>query len=138
MNINVGSGSSNIADFINIDINPATGCDLVASVPPLPLMDECVDHILASHFIEHVPTDKKIELFNEFWRVLKPGGLLEIYVPYFYKWPAIADPTHISYWVPESGQYFTEAMAYLNYGIKVWSSSEWTLDDWVISARMIK
>lgn len=136
----MGSGHQNVEGWINIDLNPITGCDLVANIPPIPVRDNSIEHILASHFIEHIPTEKKIELFNEFWRVLKPGGELEIYVPHAYKWPAIADPTHVSFWVTESGIYYTEQMAYLKYGIKVWSQSNWHLqnDDWVIEARMVK
>lgn len=141
MKLNLGSGHVQLADgWINLDANGDTGCDLVAQVPPIPLADDSIDHILASHFIEHVPTNKKIELFNECWRILKPGATMEIYVPYAFSAEAHQDPTHVSYWVPQSGIYFTQQMAYLRYGIRVWSESAWHLQDngWVVEGRMRK
>lgn len=142
MKLNLGSGHvhQTTEGWIDLDINYKTGCTVAASAPDLPFKDETFDHILASHFIEHIATDKKIELFNECWRILKPGGTMKIYVPYAFHPAAHQDPTHVSYWVPESGMYFTEQMSYLKYGIKVWSSSHWFLEDngWVVRADMTK
>ncbi len=70
--LNLGSGHvhlSNNEGWINIVGNAETGCDIVAFIPPIPMDDESVDQILASHFIEHV--EDTIFLFNECWRVLK-------------------------------------------------------------------
>ena len=143
MRVNLGSGHVLLPaseGWVNVDSNPETGCDVAANVPPLPFPDESVEHILASHFIEHVPTPKKIELFNECWRVLEPGGTMAVFVPYAFHPAAHQDPTHVSYWVPESGMYFAEQMAYLKYGIKVWSESNWFLQDngWVVEGRLVK
>lgn len=141
MKLNLGCGHVLLSgEWVNVDSNSATGCDVTTNAPPLPFGDETVDGILASHFIEHVATEKKIELFNECWRVLKPGGTMEIYVPYAFHPAAHQDPTHVSFWVPDSGIYFTDQMAYLKYGIKVWTSSRWWLQDngWVVEGRMVK
>ena len=126
--------------WTNLDCNDWPHADVVSHVPPIPLDDESYDHILASHFIEHVPTDKKIDLFNECWRVLKKGGDMLVYVPYARSDWAIADPTHVSFWVPQSFLYFTEQMAYLRYGIKIWEKAEAFIQDngWVVEARLVK
>jgi len=42
----------------------------------LPFVDNLFDFVVSSDFIEHVPCDEKEILFQEMWRVLKPGGLL--------------------------------------------------------------
>ncbi|MEM9062635.1 MAG: class I SAM-dependent methyltransferase [Pseudomonadota bacterium] len=47
----------------------------------LPLPDASVDHILCSHFLEHVFPDEAGEILTDFRRVLKPGGTAHIIVP---------------------------------------------------------
>lgn len=141
--LNLGSGHVHHMpgeDWVDLDSNFETGCTVAALAPALPFKDAAFSHILASHFIEHISSDKKIELFNECWRVLEPGGTMKIYVPYAFHAVAHQDPTHVSYWVPESGMYFTEEMAYLRYGIKVWRSSNWFLEpnNMVVQGDMVK
>lgn len=87
-------------------------------------------HVFASHVLEHVPAgEDRIAVFNEAWRVLRPGGtftmlfpvvgfdrhgLVETYQPW-------ADPTHVSYWwLPESLHYFARDIADADYGIQQW------------------
>ena len=43
--------------------------------------DGSVDHILCSHFLEHIYPDEVITLIREFHRVLKRGGSLHVVVP---------------------------------------------------------
>lgn len=43
--------------------------------------DNSVDHILCSHFLEHVYLDEMKFILSDFYRVLKPGGTLHIIVP---------------------------------------------------------
>lgn len=43
--------------------------------------DNSVDHILCSHFLEHVYPDETQFILQDFYRVLKPGGTLHIIVP---------------------------------------------------------
>jgi SAM-dependent methyltransferase len=65
---------------------------------------------------------------NEAHRVLKPGGVFEVIVPIVndpLTWHAIADPTHVSFWVPESFHYFDGLFAAnADYGIRLWSTLE--------------
>ncbi|MEM7211596.1 MAG: class I SAM-dependent methyltransferase [Pseudomonadota bacterium] len=48
---------------------------------PLPLAAGTVDHILCSHFLEHVFPDEATAILGDFRRVLKPGGTAHIIVP---------------------------------------------------------
>jgi len=48
---------------------------------PLPLPSGSADHILCSHFLEHVYPGEAKEILTDFNRVLKPGGTLHIIVP---------------------------------------------------------
>ena len=47
----------------------------------LPLPDGSVDHVLCSHFLEHVFPDEATTILQDFQRVLKPGGTAHIIVP---------------------------------------------------------
>lgn len=48
---------------------------------PLPVPDESVDHILCSHFLEHVYPDEALSILRDFGRALKPGATLHVIVP---------------------------------------------------------
>lgn len=48
---------------------------------PLPFNDRTVDHILCSHFLEHVFPSEADEIIFDFRRVLKPGGTVHIILP---------------------------------------------------------
>lgn len=47
----------------------------------LPLPDNAADHILCSHFLEHVFPDECSQVLRDFHRVLKPGATLHVIVP---------------------------------------------------------
>ena len=48
---------------------------------PLPFQDGSVDHILCSHFIEHLYPIEAEKIIRDFYRVLKPRGTLHAIVP---------------------------------------------------------
>ena len=66
--------------------------------------DSSADYILALDIIEHLH-DKTFTM-NEAWRVLKPGGILEILVPVTDGPGAFQDPTHHTYWNRNSFFYY--------------------------------
>jgi len=49
----------------------------------LPLPNNCIDHVICSEVLEHIPDYK--EILAEIDRVLKPGGTLNVSVPRY--WP---------------------------------------------------
>jgi len=64
------------------------------------------DVVLAD--VEIVPYSGIVHALNESWRVLRPGGKLDLVVPCY---PGIAvwcDPTHASVWTSDTRYYFDE------------------------------
>lgn len=77
-----GPGSPILIGFTNIDIRNLPGVDIVHDITDLPMFkDDSADEIRASHVIEHILTNKIIKTLAEWYRVLKPNGLLRIYCP---------------------------------------------------------
>lgn len=105
--LNLGCGENILPSapgltWVNLDREPREGVDLAhdLEVTPLPCSEGEFDFILASHVLEHVVN--YIPLMHELHRILKPGGTLVVKVPEFPCRAAVADPTHVRYFVPES------------------------------------
>ena len=78
------------------------GADLV--INPIPFKSNSLDYITAYDFLEHIPRliykpERRlpfIELMNEIWRVLKPGGIFLSHTPIYPYASAFRDPTHVN------------------------------------------
>ncbi|NQU35193.1 MAG: methyltransferase domain-containing protein [Bacteroidetes bacterium] len=116
--IDLGCGKTKPEGFIGIDIAAGDGVDIVHDLGQgIPMEDSSVDYVRAYDFVEHLPN--KLNTMNEIWRVLKPGGTAEIFVPSTEGSGAFQDPTHVSFWNKNSFLYFTtEVKAYLELGQK--------------------
>jgi len=79
--LNLGSGSTRIKGFLNVDASHRTPCDIVARIDKMKLSSDSVLAIYASHVFEHVPRTPAAASLAEWYRVLKPGGKLYICVP---------------------------------------------------------
>lgn len=79
--LNFGSGKTTYPaeNVTNLDIYPHEGVDVVCKTNKLPFEDETFDLIIANHVIEHVPN--WFESFKELARVVKTGGLIEVWIP---------------------------------------------------------
>ena len=81
LNVGCGFGQFPAKNVTNLDAfsvcNPNVVWDL--SKTPLPFEDESFDLILANHIMEHVPN--WWDCFQDFSRILKVGGTLEVFVP---------------------------------------------------------
>jgi len=142
--IEIGGGTLAQAGWINLDSRNGMGdwCREAQEIP-WPTEDSSVDYILASHILEHVPAgEARIKIFNEAWRVLRPGGVFEVKLPLIItehgvpSWHSIADPTHVSFWCRESFHYFTITpsgvftfAANADYGIKPWRETYWAINE---------
>jgi SAM-dependent methyltransferase len=82
----------------------------------IPFEDNFFDSVSAFDFIEHVPRlicnngniiFPFIELMNEIYRVLKPGGKFYAITPVFPKESVFVDPTHVNFLTINSFKYFT-------------------------------
>jgi SAM-dependent methyltransferase len=128
--IEIGGGTLVQPGWINLDSRNGHGeWARMAQQTPWPTGDNTVDAIRASHVMEHIPAgQERIDVMNEAHRVLKPGGVFEVIVPIVndpLSWHAIADPTHVSFWVLESFHYFDgHFAANADYGIRLWQTLE--------------
>jgi SAM-dependent methyltransferase len=88
------------------------------SVEPIPFPDSYFSSVSAYDFLEHVPRilgthDGRgtrfpfVELMNEIWRVLIPGGLFYAQTPAYPSSDAFQDPTHVNIITDASHIYFT-------------------------------
>lgn len=70
------------SEWVNFDYSPhddgVIGVDLLGK---LPLLDNTVDLIYTSHFIEHIPADDVNKFLAECLRILKPEGVIRIVTP---------------------------------------------------------
>jgi predicted SAM-dependent methyltransferase len=95
--LNIGCGSDLIPGWINLDQNASNGVTLcfdLDSIPrvALPLDENSIDEIFASHIIEHLRSP--LEVFEELWRIAAPGCQMIIRVPHGASDSASNDPTH--------------------------------------------
>ncbi|MEM2259991.1 MAG: methyltransferase domain-containing protein [Candidatus Methanomethylicaceae archaeon] len=76
-------GGSNPKYHPNLDIIQDKNVDYVIDFNKenLPFFDASVNHIYASHFIEHFTFKRAIELLYDCYRVLKVGGYIELVIP---------------------------------------------------------
>jgi len=81
--LNLGCGPYPIAGYINIDINSRQSkADLIRDLRRgLPYDDSSVEHIVASHFLEHLEFTEMLFVMEECWRVLKPAAFLTVTIP---------------------------------------------------------
>jgi SAM-dependent methyltransferase len=73
---------------------------------PLPLPSDSCELIVAHHVFEHVHAWPN--LLMECYRILRPGGLIEIVVPSYESINAYSDPTHVSVFTPFSMNFTLE------------------------------
>jgi SAM-dependent methyltransferase len=112
-------------ELYGVDIRPgltAPGVkDIVAanlSIDAIPFPENHFDSVSAYDFLEHVPrvaldyTNGRthfpfIQLMNEVWRVLRPGGVFYAVTPAYPHEKAFRDPTHVNVIAAKSHRYFT-------------------------------
>jgi predicted SAM-dependent methyltransferase len=92
--LNLGCGSIILPDYVNVDIAPVPGADVVhdLDVRPWPWEADTVEQIVAKDVFEHV--ESAVIFMAECHRVLVPGGLLHLRTPHYKSRDAFTDPTH--------------------------------------------
>lgn len=84
MKLNLGCGDRIEEGYVNIDLEPLTGVNLVFDINnTLPYENEEIDEILLNHSIEHIWWFNLKDRLNDWFRVLKKGGKLEIWTVNF-------------------------------------------------------
>ena len=79
MRINIGTTCRLKPDDINIDIMKYPGVtDIVANVLYLPIKSNVADEIFSCEMLEHIEHRQYKSALREIYRILKPGGKLDI------------------------------------------------------------
>lgn len=85
--LEVGPGNLRIKNFETLNIVNSKETDYIVdfSRNKTPFSENSFDLIYCSHVLEHFPWYSVEESLKEFYRILKPGGGIEIWVPDAYK-----------------------------------------------------
>lgn len=81
-------------------------CDITASLP-ISIREDVADEIYCSHVLEHIRDLESV--MAELHSVLKPGGLLRIWVPHCFSAAAFGDMTHCRYFTFETFSQYDES-----------------------------
>jgi len=94
-------GGYNPEEYIKLDVKDAAGVDIVyACGSSLPFKAECVDEIICIHVLEHIADLEPV--LKELRRILKPGGILRIWVPHCFSPIAFGAVNHVRYFTYET------------------------------------
>jgi len=93
--LNLGCGNQILAWATNHDLMKRDGIDVVwdLNVLPWPWEDNSFDFVIARSVFEHLQHDLLTSM-NEAWRILAPGGIIEVKLPYWNAEVSYNDPTH--------------------------------------------
>ncbi len=101
--VNLGCGAKREPSFVNCDLYPEGGPDLVFDLEKgnWPIPESSVETVWVHHVLEHVSGDPRV-FFQELHRVTRDGALTEIKVPHpRHDW-FLMDPTHVKAWHGDS------------------------------------
>lgn len=105
------------SDVWGIDINQTDNNKIKTAdlaIESIPFSDNFFDYVTAFDFIEHIPRiiynpNRRypfIELMNEIYRVLKPGGIFLSFTPAVPCTAAFGDPTHVNFITEDTFPYY--------------------------------
>lgn len=130
--LSVGAGAKDKDEgYTTIDIagDPDVRWDITQT--PWPFESDYFRGVKAHHILEHFERKFLVSVMNEMWRILEPDGRLWLELPLFPTEDAVADPTHVSFFVSQTFDYFCKFQQdgkvgqfeeqRLLYGIKPWA-----------------
>jgi SAM-dependent methyltransferase len=77
--LHLGCGRIKYPGYVNCDIQGDV--DQVVDLQVLPFADNSIDEISCHHALEHIPYRKMESTLREWYRALKPGGVLDLGLP---------------------------------------------------------
>lgn len=83
--LDVGVGDAPAPGYFHADIQYAPGVDIICDARKIPLADNSVIELRSAHLIEHFPKEEIPDLLKEWYRLVKPNGIIRILVPNFMK-----------------------------------------------------
>lgn len=80
--LEIGPGANRITDFETVNVVWGMHVDYIADASKkLPFKDKTFDLVYASHILEHIPWYQIEKTLNEWARIIKAGGFIEIWIP---------------------------------------------------------
>lgn len=64
------------------------------------------DYVFSEDFLEHVSPERRVHVINQCWAMLKPGGVMEHYVPNAGSRNDFGSPSHLSHWNLQTFEHF--------------------------------
>lgn len=114
--LNLGSGTDIRPGYVNLDIAPLPGVDVVHDLEelPLPFEDASFDEVVCKDILEHLDF---VAVLRELHRIMKPGGRLHVTSPHFTSPAVYIDPTHRTAFSIETLRFFvpTDRFSSRNY-----------------------
>lgn len=97
MKLNLGCGDLRIPGYVGVDFLPGPAVDVPFDLTDHPwnfagIRPGQVDEIIAWHFLEHLPGNELDAAMREIARLLRPGGMLRVRVPYGLR--SLTNPHH--------------------------------------------
>lgn len=127
--LNIGSGKDWNHQWLNLDIDEEWGPDVIFDLnEELPasglafstrrfgdvkFLDEVFELIICNDVLEHLT--RLSTAMTTCLRLLKPGGVLRVNVPYDLSWGAWQDPTHVRAFNERSWLYYTDWFWYMGW-----------------------
>ena len=104
----IGCGIHAMKGFINVDIGPFQGVDVVhdLNVVPYPFKSNSFRLVVGHHVLEHL-TDVT-QVMDELYRICKDKAEVIITVPYYHSQGAFQDITHKHFFAVTSFDYFSD------------------------------
>ena len=132
LRLNLGCGRSPLEGWVNVDLSPLPGIDVVADLDrcrtqALPFADDSVGEFRMTHVLEHI--GDTLALMQELHRIAQPGARLTVRSPYGSSDDAYEDPTHRQRFFMNSFGYFSQPVYWrADYGYRGdWEPSSVTL-----------
>ncbi len=118
-----GAGQAAPAQYVNVDIAAVPGVHVVADGARLPFPDEAFDLIECDAVLEHVR--RPPDVVSELQRVLRPGGLLHVVVPFNH--PFHAYPNDYHRWTSVALQEALAPLTIVDAGVRTGPAATWLL-----------
>jgi hypothetical protein len=130
MKIDLGCGNSKIgADFVGVDRYQIPGVDVIADIDSkLPLEDNSVDFLFASHSLEHCAN--LTHTIKEIYRICRHGAQVCIISPYYATDLNVANPYHLQCFNEHTARFWTAAHFPPNIPVEEWEfphAGSWSL-----------
>jgi SAM-dependent methyltransferase len=106
--LDLGCGEKKVKGAIGLDNVDLPSVDIIHDLLniPYPIENESYDIIYLRNVIEHFYLDDIEKIFNECFRILAFGGVLNITVPHAFSISAFTDPTHKQFFTFGSGLFW--------------------------------